>query len=61
MRNLDYAELQSVAGGDTVENNLGAGIAILIHGVTSTEAQAFGMVTPVGWFIGAAVHYATTH
>ena len=61
MRNLDNAELQSVAGGDTVESNLGAGIAILIHGVTSPEGQAFGMVSPVGWFIGAAVHYATTH
>lgn len=61
MRNLDNTELQSVAGGDTVESNLGAGIAILIHGVTSAEGQAFGMVSPVGWFIGATVHYATTH
>lgn len=61
MRNLDNAELQSVAGGDTVESNLGAGIAIFIHGVTSAEAQALGMVSPFGWFIGAAVHYGTTH
>lgn len=61
MRNLNNAELQSVAGGDSVESNLGAGAAILIHGVTSAEGQAFGMLSPAGWFVGAMVHYATTH
>lgn len=61
MRILDNAELHCVAGGDSVDSNLGAGIAILIHGVTSAEGQAFGMVSPVGWFVGALVHYSTTH
>lgn len=61
MRTLETAQLPSVAGGDTVETNLGAGIGYLIHGVTSPEAQTFGMASPLGWFVGAAVHYATTH
>lgn len=61
MRNLEKAELQAVAGGDSVESNLGAGVAIAIHGVTSQEAQALGMVSPVGWFAGAVMHYFTTH
>jgi hypothetical protein len=61
MRILDNVELQSVAGGDTVETNLGAGVAYAIHGVTSREAQALGMVSPAGWFAGAVMHYFTTH
>ena len=35
MRILEKAELQAVAGGDSVESNLGAGAAIAIHGVAS--------------------------
>lgn len=61
MRILEKAELQAVAGGDSVESNLGAGAAIAIHGVASQEAQALGMVSPVGWFAGAVMHYFTTH
>lgn len=61
MRILDNTELQSVAGGDSVESNLGAGVAIALHGVASQEAQALGLVSPVGWFAGAVMHYFTTH
>ena len=61
MRNLETAELTSVAGGDSVESNLGAGIALVIHGVTSKEAQALGVASPMGWFVGAVLHYGTTH
>lgn len=61
MRNLETAELTCVAGGDSVESNLGAGIALALHGVTSKEAQALGMVSPAGWFVGAILHYGTTH
>lgn len=61
MRNLHTAELDQVAGGDSVESNLGAGLAYVIHGVTSEEAQTLGLASPMGWFIGAALHYATTH
>ena len=61
MRNLDNAELSLVAGGDSVETNLGAGIALALHGLASQEAQALGMVSPAGWFAGAVMHYFTTH
>jgi len=61
MRNLETAELPCVAGGDSVESNLGAGLAILVHGVTSREGQALGMVLPIGFIVGALVHYATSH
>ncbi|HQZ32125.1 MAG TPA: hypothetical protein PLG89_09730 [Arenimonas sp.] len=61
MRILESAELQSVAGGDSVESNLGAGLALGIHGVTSQEAKTLGMVSPAGWFAGAVIHYFTTH
>ena len=61
MRNLDTTELTQVAAGGSVESNLGAGLAYVLHGVTSEEAQTLGLASPMGWFIGAAVHYATTH
>lgn len=61
MRNLETTEVASVAGGDSVDANLGAGIAIVLHGITSAEAKAFGMASPMGWIVGATVHYATTH
>ena len=61
MKTLENADLKHVAGGDSVESNLGAGLAIAIHGVTSPEAQALGVFSPMGWFVGAALHYATTH
>lgn len=61
MRILENTQLKSVAGGDTVESNLGAGLAIAMHGLTSREAQALGMVAPAGWFAGAVLHYFTTH
>lgn len=61
MRNLETAELQSVAGGDSVESNLGAGLAILAHGATSREGKALGMFMPIGFVVGALMHYATSH
>lgn len=61
MRNLDCAELNCVAGGETVDTNLGKGAGYILHGVTSPEAQTLGLVSPAGWFIGAVLHYATTH
>jgi hypothetical protein len=61
MRVLDSAEHTSVAGGDSVESNLGAGVAIGLHGLASREAQALGLVHPAGWFAGAVLHYFTTH
>jgi hypothetical protein len=61
MRNLDNAELRAVAGGDSVEHNLGVGVAYALHGLASSEAQALGMLSPVGWFVGAVVHYHTSH
>ena len=61
MRNLDNAELNLVAGGDSVESNLGVGVALALHGLASPEAQALGMVAPTGWFAGAVMHYFTTH
>lgn len=61
MRNLDCAEINRVAGGDSVDTNLGNGAGYILHGVTSREAQALGMLSPAGWFIGAVLHYATTH
>ena len=61
MRNLEMAELQRVAGGETVDDNLGTGAAYLLHGVTSPEAQTLGLFSPAGWFMGAVWHYATTH
>ena len=61
MRNLEMAETRHVAGGESVDDNLGAGVAYVLHGVTSREAQTLGLVSPAGWFIGAVLHYATTH
>lgn len=61
MRIIENVELHSVAGGDSVESNLGAGLAVALHGVASQEAQALGMVSPAGWFAGAVMHYFTTH
>lgn len=62
MRKLEIAETQAVSGGDgSVESNLGAGVAILVHGMVSDEAQVCGFLSPWGLFIGAGIHYATTH
>lgn len=62
MRNLENAEMLAVSGGDgSVESNLGAGAAILIHGMVSKEAQVMGFLSPWGLLIGAGVHYATSH
>ncbi len=61
MRNLDTTELTQVAAGGSVESNLGAGLAYVLHGITSEEAQTLGLASPMGWFLGAAVHYGTTH
>jgi len=61
MRNLDSNEIKCIAGGDSVDTNLGNGAGYILHGVTSPEAQTLGMLSPAGWFIGAVLHYATTH
>ena len=61
MRNLEMAETRRVAGGESVDENLGAGAAYFLHGITSQEAQTLGLLTPAGWFMGAVWHYATSH
>lgn len=62
MRTIDTAELLQVAGGDgSVESNLGAGVAVVIHGMVSDEAKVCGFLSPWGLLIGATLHYATSH
>lgn len=63
MRILEQSEMAAVGGGDDadVDANLGAGIAYVLHGLTSKEAMVGGLLSPAGAVVGAILHYSNKH
>ncbi|MFY2763326.1 hypothetical protein [Arenimonas sp. MALMAid1274] len=62
MKSLNSLETSMVCGGDgDVDASLGSMIGHALHGLTSDEAVACGMLSPAGVFVGAVLHFVNKH